>query len=291
MMDFLTVSKELFAMISVQNVIDILIVAYLVYKIIYWVSGTQAAEVAKGLLLIVLTMQLSSWFGLITLSYILKNVLTAGLILLVVVFQPELRRILGRIGRTSIFENRIMRNLFSVRKSDANFEEMIDTIVQASTDMGKERRGALIVIERQTDLDDIVSTGIKMEAALSKELLENIFVPYTPLHDGAAVINLEEGKIMAAGCLLPLTQIKTLRKELGTRHRAGLGMSEVSDALTIIVSEETGTVSVAVKGRLSRFLNATTLKKLLVDELAGEEGNVNIEGFLRFRQNEKEKEE
>lgn len=291
MMDFLTVSKELFSMISVQNIIDILIVAYLVYKIIYWVSGTQAAEVAKGLLLIVLMMQLSSWMGLITLSYILKNVLTAGLILLVVVFQPELRRILGRIGRTSIFDNKIMKNLFAVNKNDADFEEMIDIIVQASTEMAKEKRGALIVIERQSELDDIISTGIKMEASLSKELLENIFMPYSPLHDGAAVIKLEEGKIMAAACLLPLTQTKILRKELGTRHRAGLGMSEVSDAVTVIVSEETGTISVATKGRLSRFLNAATLKKMLIDGLAGEERSINPEGFLRFRQNEKEKKE
>ncbi len=161
MMDFLTVSKELFAMISVQNIIDILIVAYLVYKIIYWISGTQAAEVSKGLLFIVIVMQISSWVGLITLSYILKNVLTAGLILLVVVFQPELRRILGRIGRTSIFENRILKKLFSISRNDANVKEMIDIVVQASVNMAKERCGALIVIERQTDLEDIVS-GVKL---------------------------------------------------------------------------------------------------------------------------------
>lgn len=291
MMDLLTVSKELFSMISIQNVIDIAIVAYIAYKIIYWVSGTQAAQAAKGILLILLLTQLSDWLGLITLSYILKNLLTVGLIVLVVVFQPELRRVLSKIGSTSFSENKIIKKIISFTSKGVTPNKIIDQIVQASVDMAKNRIGALLVIERQSNLDDIISTGVKMEADISSELLMNIFVPYTPLHDGAAVIRVENSKIMAAGCLLPLTQTKNLRKELGTRHRAGIGMSEVSDALIIIISEETGTISIAEKGNLSRFLNANSLKELLIDGLTQKESTINTESLWRFNSNDKEKKE
>ncbi len=291
MMDLLTVSKELFSMISIQNIIDIAIVAYIAYKIIYWVSGTQAAQAAKGILLILLLTQLSDWLGFITLSYILKNLLTVGLIVLVVVFQPELRRVLSKIGSTSFSENKIVKKIISFTSKDVTPNKIIDEIVEASVEMAKNKIGALIVVERQSNLEDIISTGVKMEADISSELLTNIFVPYTPLHDGAAVIRLENSKIMAAGCLLPLTQAKNLRKELGTRHRAGIGMSEVSDALIVIISEETGTISIAEKGSLSRFLNAASLKELLVEGLTRKESTINSEGLWRFNLNDKEQKE
>ncbi len=291
MMDLLKVSKELFSMISIQNIIDILIVTYLAYKIIYWISGTQAAEVAKGVLLILLITQLSDWMGLITLSYILKNVLTVGLIVLVVVFQPELRRVLSKIGRTKISENKIFKRIISFTTKDTAPTKIIEEVVEACVEMSKLKRGALIVIERQSNLDDIISTGVKMEADISSELLMNVFVPYTPLHDGAAVIRIENARIMAASCLLPLTQAKNLRKELGTRHRAAIGMSEVSDALIVIVSEETGIISIAERGSLSRFLNANTLKERLNEGLTEKESTINTDGFWRSADGKKQKEE
>jgi len=291
MMDLIKVSKELFSMISIQNIIDILIIAYLAYKIIYWVSGTQAAEVAKGVMLILLITQLSDWLGLITLSYILKNVLTVGLIVLVVVFQPELRRVLGKIGSTSISENKIFKRIIKFTSKDTTPTKIIQEVVEACTEMSKQKCGALIVIERQVNLDDTISSGIKMDADISSELLMNIFMPYTPLHDGAAVIRINNAKIMAAGCLLPLTQAKNLRKELGTRHRAALGMSEVSDAVIIVVSEETGIISIAEKGNLSRFLNTATLKERLSEELTVKESIISTDGLWRFGTDDKEQKE
>ncbi len=283
-------ARELLSMISIQNIIDIAIVAFIAYKLISWISGTQAAEVAKGVVLLLLVTQLASLLGLVTLNYILRSVLTIGVVLIVVLFQPELRAFLSRLGRTSFKENSFIRKIFALSENNFVPVEIIEEVTKACVEMGKARCGALIVLERASSLASIVDTGVLLDAQISAELLTNIFVQNTPLHDGAAVISREHHRIMAAGCLLPLTQNKNLRKELGTRHRAGLGISEVSDAVAVIVSEETGTISLAANGSLSRFLNAETLKEQLTEYLTQRESTVYADGFRRFGSDDEKKE-
>ncbi|WP_059103184.1 diadenylate cyclase CdaA [Shouchella shacheensis] len=245
----------------VGQVIDILLVTYVVYKLMMIIRGTRAVQLVKGIAVIFVIWFVSNFFGLSTLEFLVRQTATFGLLAVIIIFQPELRRGLEQLGRSRLFTSR------SAPKNN-NAQSMVDAIVKAATYMGKRRIGALVSIERETGLNDYAETGIKMNAELSSELLINVFIPNTPLHDGAVV--LREDKIVAAGCYLPLSQDSTISKDLGTRHRAALGVSEVTDCLTLIVSEETGSISVSKNGTLYRELTDTQLREMLEQDLVSE---------------------
>ena len=252
--------KDLFRNITAGNgitdILDVLIVAFLGYKVLGFIRETRAEQLAKGILVFFLATFGSYVFNLYTLHYILSNMLQVGLIALVVIFQPELRRALEHLGRSKI------TTVFSqVDKDEA--KQMIGEFVRAIESMSASRTGALIVIERETLLNDIVETGTIIDARVSEQMIGNIFYEGSPLHDGALIVRGD--RLYAAGCVLPLTQNKGLNKELGTRHRAGIGITENSDALTLIVSEETGVVSIAQDGKLTRFLDMKTVEKMLLN--------------------------
>ncbi len=246
---------ELFKGFRLMDLLDIAIVAFVSYKAIQLIQGTSAVQLLKGLLVLVISTKLSEWLGLYTINWILRNAMTVGVIALLIVFQPELRRALEQIGRGRFFS----APLFGLGEEEMN--RIIDHIAGATEELSKNNTGAIMVLERQTGLNEYIETGVKIGGFISGELIVNIFVPNTPLHDGAVIIRSD--KIMAAGCYLPLTENPNLSKELGTRHRAALGVTEQSDAIAIIVSEETGVISVAREGKLSRYLDVKTLKNML----------------------------
>lgn len=248
---------ELFKGFRLMDLLDIAIVAFVSYKAIQLIQGTRAVQLLKGLVVLVVSTKLSEWLGLYTINWILRNAMTVGVIALLVVFQPELRRALEQLGRGRFFSTPLLG------LGEAEMNKVIDYIAGAAEELSKEKTGALIVLEKQTGLNEYIETGVKIEGCVSTELLINIFVPNTPLHDGAVVIR--NDRIMAAGCYLPLTENPNLSKELGTRHRAALGVTEESDAVAIVVSEETGVISVAEDGKLSRYLDIKTLKNMLKD--------------------------
>jgi len=251
-----------------RYVIDILLVTYIIYKLLMLIRGTRAVQLLKGILVIVITWLLSSYFELTTLHFLMSQAVTFGVLALVIIFQPELRRALEQLGRGRFFS----------RSSSIDEEEIarrtVQEIVKSVTYMAKRRIGALIVVERETGLNDYVETGIQINGKVSSELLINIFIPNTPLHDGAVIVR--KDRIMAAGCYLPLSENPFISKELGTRHRAGIGMSEVSDGISVIVSEETGTISLAIQGQLERGLSEEELLTRLYQELKPPERRTNF---------------
>lgn len=242
------------ASIGITDILDILIVTFIFYKLIGFIKETRAEQLAKGLLLLVIATLLSKEFQLYTLHWILSGLMTVGLIAVVVIFQPELRRGLEYLGRS-----KLTNVLNEVDKEEAKY--MVGQLVEAIDSMSASKTGALIVIEREISLNDIAETGTVIDAAISAQMVGNIFYEGAPLHDGALIIR--GSRLHAAGCVLPLTQNKTLNKELGTRHRAGIGITENSDALVIIVSEETGIISLAQNGKLTRFLDVKIIEKTL----------------------------
>lgn len=245
--------------------VDISIVSYVVYKILIVVKETRAGQLIKGIVILFVATQVTGWIGLNTINFILRNTMTVGLLAILIVFQPELRAALERIGRSKF------GRLFNFEEH--SFEEktkmIISEIVDSAEELSKASTGALIVIERETKLGDIIKTGTVLNAAVSSELIKNIFFPHAALHDGAMVIG--EGKIKAAGCLLPLTENRSLSKDLGTRHRAAMGLTENSDAIVVVISEETSRISIAFEGALTRNLVPDTLKKALLKVLLPEE--------------------
>ena len=240
--------------IGITDILDILIVTFIIYKLLDFIRETRAEQLAKGLLVLVIITVLSKVLQLYTLHWILSGGMTVGLIDIVVIFQPELRRGLEYLGRS-----KLSNVLTEVDKDEA--KHMVGQLVEAVDTMSSSRTGALIVIEREISLNDIAETGTVIDAAVSAQLIGNIFYEGAPLHDGALIIRGD--RLYAAGCVLPLTQNKDLNKELGTRHRAGIGITENSDALVIIVSEETGIISTAQNGKLTRFLDAKNIEKML----------------------------
>lgn len=243
---------------GVLDIIDILIVAYIVYKIIEWVKETRAWTLFKGVVVIFLLYAIASLLQLNTIHWILSKTISVGIIAFVVLFQPELRKALEQLGN-----GKMMRGIFkfeSQDNEDINDTKMIDEIVTAAEKMSKVRTGALILIERQVPLGDHIRTGIPIDALVTSQLLINIFEHNTPLHDGAVVIR--NGRVAAAACFLPLTENK-VSMELGTRHRAAIGASEVSDANIVVVSEETGYISLARGGILYRNITPDELKNML----------------------------
>lgn len=241
----------------ITEIIDILLVTYVIYKIIMLIRGTKAVQLLKGITVIIAAWFLSSFFELNTLHWILERVVLYGLLAIIIIFQPELRRALEQLGRGRLFARS------AVEEEETN--KMVEAIIKSSSYMAKRRIGALLSIERETGLNDYVETGIPMNAKLTSELLINIFIPNTPLHDGAVILKKDE--ILAAACYLPLSESPFISKELGTRHRAALGISEVTDSLTLVVSEETGSISLTKNGELHRNLSEEALRDLLNAEL------------------------
>jgi diadenylate cyclase len=241
----------------VKSLIDIGIVSFVIYKIITLVKETRAWQLLKGVLVILIAARLSDALGFRTIAFILRVIIQYITIALIVLFQPELRRGLEKIGR-SRFRNIF---IFEEETDTVKVRALIEEIVKAVTGMAKTYTGALIVIERETKIGDIVNSGIQIDANVTSELLINIFSPNTPLHDGAVVIR--EKKIKAAACFLPLTENPNISKDLGTRHRAALGITEVSDSIVVVVSEESGKISVALNGGLTRNLTGDSLRKAL----------------------------
>ena len=241
-------------------VLDLAIVLFLVYKFIKATKNSRAWQLVKGIVILLIIMALSSILNLKILNFILTSFMTYGVIVLIVVFQPELRRGLEQLG-----SNKITRFLGMEKNLATKTKEDIYKIVIAVMEMAKERTGALIVLERDIKLKDIIETGVAIGAEVSPQLLVNIFVPKTPLHDGAVVIS--ENKIEAAACILPLASDKDIAKQLGTRHRAAIGISKESDAIAIVVSEETGKISLAKDGTLIADLREEALKKILIKNI------------------------
>ncbi len=241
----------------IRTIIDISVVAWVVYKIIILVKETRAWQLIKGILFILVATELSRLLGLSTIYFILSNLLSVMAIGAIVLFQPELRRALEQIGRSTF------RDIFNFDEENARIQvtAIIEEIVKACTELSSNYTGALIVIERGTKIGEIINTGTKLESNVSSELLINLFVPDTPLHDGAVIIR--DNRIKAAACFLPLTDNPNLSKELGTRHRAALGITEVSDSIAVVVSEESGKISFALNGGLTRNLTPDTLRKAL----------------------------
>lgn len=249
---------QLIYRISLNDVVDILIVAYLFYKILRFIKDTRAEQLFKGVIILLIATQVSGMLKLHTLYWILVKILEAGFILPFIIFQPELRAGLEHLGRnTNLFR-------FGTQAKSAyelNIEKMISEMLGAVYDMAGRKIGALLVLEGKTKLNEIVETGTEIDAKITKQILCNIFIPNTPLHDGAVIVR--DGKIKSAACFLPLTQRKDLSKDLGTRHRAGIGVSEISDSLTLIVSEETGHVSIARSGKIYRDVSKERLANIL----------------------------
>ncbi len=240
--------------ITIISVIDILVVTYIFYKIYMLIKETRAEQLLKGVILLVILIPVSSVLNLTMLNWILTKTLTIGVLSIVIIFQPEIRRVLEQLGRTSFLDKTFMED-------DYKLEKIVAEIAAATENLSKSKTGALMIIEQQTGLQDIANTGIKLDAEISAALLENIFVENSPLHDGATIIR--NDRILSAGCILPLTSSRDVNKKLGTRHRAAIGMSESSDAIVVIVSEETGTISLAVNGTLTRNYDGAKLKNIL----------------------------
>ncbi|WP_449619478.1 diadenylate cyclase CdaA [Robertmurraya sp. Marseille-Q9965] len=240
------------------NAIDILLVTYVIYKLIMMIKGTKAVQLLKGIFVILIVTLISDKFHLQTLNWMMQQVLIWGVVAFVIIFQPELRRGLEQLGRGKFFSR-------GGYQEEEEQERMVEAIVKATDYMAKRRIGALISIERETGLADYIETGIPLNSNISSELLINIFIPNTPLHDGAVI--LQKNLVAAAACYLPLSESPFISKELGTRHRAALGISEVTDSLTVIVSEETGAISLTKNGELHRDLKLDKFRELLSAEL------------------------
>ncbi|RKD34218.1 TIGR00159 family protein [Thermohalobacter berrensis] len=247
--------KELFLNIRIRDIIDIGIVAFAFYKIFMLIRETRAEQLVKGIIVLLIGTKVSEWLELFATNWILEKTMTVGVIALLIVFQPELRRALEYIGRTKFFTKSL------IEIEDEDIDHIVEEIVEAVASLSRQKIGALIVIERETGLNEVTETGTKINGKISSGLLINIFIPNTPLHDGAVII--KDSTIKAAGCFLPLTENMNLSKDLGTRHRAALGITERSDSLAIIVSEETGVISIADNGKLSRYLDIKTLRQIL----------------------------
>jgi diadenylate cyclase len=256
--------------------VDIAIVAILIYCIMPLIKTPSTMRIARAVLAVVVIAWLTEVLHLYTLSFILNQFLAVGLLALVILFQPELRRMLDRLGSVRL------RGLLGISKPAQELDAVISQTVMACEIMSKERVGALIVFARETPIDEYFKSGTQIDGQVSEQLLRNIFFPKASLHDGAVIIR--DGRVAAAGCVLPLSESHRLSADLGTRHRAGVGMSEVSDAVVIIVSEETGTISVAVGGMLKRHLASQTLERLLRNELCPQEDVKENNLAVRLRQ-------
>ena len=262
-MNFLHSFWELLGGVQLTDILDILIVAFLLYKLLPLFRSTGTSRIAWVVVVVLLVTWLTSIFKLHTLNFIMTQVLSIGLLALVILFQPELRRMIDHMSKMKI------KNWFGIERDEKQLLPVIEQTVMACEQMSKERVGALIVFARDSRLEEYFKTGTRLDAEVSEQLIRNVFFPKAALHDGAMIVR--DGRIAAAGCVLPLSESDRLSADLGTRHRAGVGMSEASDAVVVIVSEETGVISVAVGGMLKRHLAPKMLEKLLQNEICPEE--------------------
>ena len=249
------------SLLKITDMVDVAIIVFLVYKLLSLVKSTRAENILKGVGIFLLALWLSTALELRAVSYILSHVVEWGILALIILFQPEIRQILERLGSKNI---RLMR-VFRPEKEITELEKAIDQTVVACSELSRTKTGVLMVFERDINLDDIVRTGTELDCTVVSELLKNIFFVKAPMHDGAVIVR--HGRIIGGGCMLPLSRNVNLSRDLGMRHRAGIGMSENSDAVVVIVSEETGSISVAIGGMLKRHLMPETLSQLLRNEL------------------------
>lgn len=276
--------KSMIWPIGVADVIDMLIMAFVIYKVILLIRRTSSGGVAKGILLLVAALWVSSFLRLYTVNFLLSKVVEWGVLALVILFQPEIRRFLEQVGRSSLGK------VFAQREERNELDSAITQTVEAYTSLSRSKTGALMVFERKNMLDDAIKTGTALDCTVNAELLKNIFWNKAPLHDGAVIVR--SGRIVGAGCMLPMSGNVNLSRDLGMRHRAGIGASEQTDAVVAIVSEETGSISVAVGGMLKRHLSPDTLERLLRNELLPEqeqeeEPKFKLSNLLRSRKGEK----
>ena len=271
---------------GISDVVDIAIMAFLIYKVIMLMRRTNSGAVAKGVLLLLFALGVSTFFHLNTVSYLLQQLMVWGVVALVVIFQPEIRRFLEQMGRTSLGK------VFTPEEARNELDSAITQTVDAYMSLSKSKTGALMVFERKNMLDDAIKTGTALDCTVNAELLKNIFWNKAPLHDGAVIVR--AGRIVGAGCMLPMSGNVNLSRELGMRHRAGIGASEHTDAVVAIVSEETGSISVAVGGMLKRHLAPETPERLLRNELLPERENdeaaskFKLGNLLRFGKGKKQ---
>ncbi|MDQ0195819.1 diadenylate cyclase CdaA [Paenibacillus wynnii] len=242
---------------SIKDIIDILIVSYIIYKVLNMVRGTRAVQLLKGILVLVVIWALSTLLDLYTLKWLMNQMFTFGVLAIFIIFQPELRRGLEQLGRGKFFGRSA--------ESDEEISKLIGEVIKAVNYLARRKIGALIVFERSTGLNEYTESGIPMQSVVSSELLINIFIPNTPLHDGALIM--QGNQIAAAACYLPLSENPFISKELGTRHRAAIGISEVADSVSVVVSEETGQISLAINGQIVRDIKEESLISKLYEEL------------------------
>ncbi len=261
--------------LRLADILDIAIVAYIFYMLSTFVRETRAGTLIKGIILLLIFTWVSNLLQLNTINYLLRNLMQFAFMAFIVIFQPELRRALEKVGRTNF------SSLFS-QEDNNSAETIASEIAAAAVAMSSRRIGALIVLERNTKIGDIVRTGCEIDSNISSELLINIFIPNTPLHDGAVIIR--NNRIAAARCILPLTQNETLSREFGTRHRAALGLSEGSDAAVIVVSEETGKISFTLNGNMSRNYTEDTLKKVITKVLSSDSSDTLDNTLSRWKE-------
>ncbi len=261
--------------LQLTDILDIAILSFVIYKLLWMLRKTSSGRVLRGLLILGLAMALSSsnFLGLTATSWLLDRVVQWGIVVLAVLFQPEIRRFLERMG-----SGRLGLVFASTKEAGQEVETAILQTTEAYTDLSRDKVGALMVFERQNLLDDVIKTGTALDCSVSSELLKNIFWNKAPLHDGAVIVR--DGRIVGAGCMLPLSGNVNLSRDLGMRHRAGIGMSEHSDAVVVIVSEETGSISAAVGGMLKRHLAPETLERLLRNELLNDKQEEKKNGQL-----------
>jgi diadenylate cyclase len=274
--------EELFQQISnmkLWDFVDILVLAFLIYKAMPLMRSSGAARIAKAVVFVVVVSWITDFLDMYAINFVIQQVMQVGLIALVILFQPELRRILDHIGNVKLSK------LFTTENSGQAMEGVITQTVMACEQLSREKVGALMVFSRDNPMDEYVKTGTIIDGQVTEQLIRNIFFPKAALHDGAMIIT--GGRVTAAGCVLPLSHSKRLSADLGTRHRAGVGLSEASDAVVVIVSEETGTISVAVDGMLKRHLAPQMLERLLRNELIAETADAKKRP-LKLRLNAKE---
>ncbi|MDN4606477.1 diadenylate cyclase CdaA [Sporosarcina highlanderae] len=256
-----------------KNIVDVLLVWYVFYKLIAIIKGTKAVQLLKGIFVIIFARILTEYLELNTFKWMLDQVLIFGFLAVIIIFQPEVRRALEQLGRGRLFAR-------SAMQEEEERDRLIEAFSKSVSYMAKRRIGALISIERETGLSEYIETGTQMNSNVSSELLINIFIPNTPLHDGAVI--LQKNRIAAAGCYLPLSENPFISKELGTRHRAALGISEVTDAITIVVSEETGGISLTANGDINRNLSMEEFEKQLRQIWFGEENEMSQTSFWKW---------
>ena len=258
-MDYIQMIWQNLSAINISDVVDIAVVSFLIYQVVKLVRETSSARIIRGVIILIAAMWLSNILQLTMVNYLFRAILTWGIVVIAIVFQPELRRILERVGRSKLSSLMLRNDMVPME------EQAILEIVHACSEMSWSRTGALIIFERRENLNDIIKTGTVVNADVKDELVRNIFYEGAPLHDGAMIIR--AGRIHAAGCVLPLSPNPNLAKELGTRHRAAVGMSERFDSISLVVSEETGSISIAMYGKLQRHLVPEQLDEILHSEL------------------------